>query len=327
MNIESTAEGRCFEEAAERHRTELLVHCYRMTGSVVDAEELVQETYLRAWRHRDRFEGRASMRTWLYRIATNACLDWLEQSARRVLPVGLTGSPVERVPWLQPIADDVLDRAAAVEDGPEASAIARETVELAFLAALQLLPPRQRAVFVARDVVGLPASEVAALLDTTVEAVNSLVQRARASLREAGAEPSGITRSPTDAAERDLLAKYVDAHERSDLAALEALVRADVVLTMPPDPTVVGVDALRPAFAEMLDAETTGTWKLVPVRANRRPATACYLRRPGEQEFRALSVDVLHIEGDAISVINCFFGETPFAQFGLPVTYDRSTEA
>jgi RNA polymerase sigma-70 factor (TIGR02960 family) len=316
-----------FASFAEQSRGELLVHCYRMTGSFIDAEELVQETFLRAWRHRDRFEERASMRTWLYRIATNACLDWLEQGARRVMPVGLAGSPVERVPWLQPIPDDILDRVTSSAEDPLATAVARETIELAMLAALQLLPPRQRAVFIARDIVGLSPLEVAGLLDTTVEAVNSLVQRARSTMRSdrhAVSTRGGGSETVTDA-ERDLLARYVDAHERSDIAAMTALLSDSIVMTMPPEPSANGADAAHDVLIDLFRPDITGEWRLAPVYANRRPATANYLRRPGDPVFRALSIDVLRAEDGRIIEINCFLGEAMFEHFGLPLTYHPST--
>lgn len=321
-------DGAGFAALAEAHRGELLVHCYRMTGSLADAEELVQETFLRAWRHRERFEGRASMRTWLYRIATNACLDWLEQAARRVTPAGLAGastaagSAVDSTPWLQPIPDGVLDQATNPAAGPEAQAVAREAIELSLLAALQLLPPRQRAAFIARDVVGWPASEVAVLLDTTSEAVNSLVQRARTTMQaNHDLALGGGLRAPTTG-ERELLARYVAAHERGDVAGIEALMSADVVVTMPPEPLIRGSVAAGEAFGPLVDPAITGEWRLVPVAANRQPATANYLRRPGDATFRATSIDVLRVVDARLVEINCFLGAALFDRFGLPLVHE-----
>src|SRR4051812_29647782 len=232
-----------FTASVERHRRELHVHCYRMLGSFEESEDMVQETFLRAWRGRAgaTFDGRAGVRAWLYRIATNACLDVLRRRPRRVVPQQLAapgdpsrrpGPPVD-LPWLQPYPDRLLEPAAPAEEEPGAAVVARETIELAFLAAIQHLPPRQRAVLILRDVLGWSANDAAALLDNTVVSVNSALQRARATLR--GQLPERRTEwvrsSPASEPERDLLRRYVDAHERADADALAALLRDDARLT------------------------------------------------------------------------------------------------
>jgi RNA polymerase sigma-70 factor (ECF subfamily) len=306
-----------YAAAFAAHRAELEVHCYRMTGSAGDAEELVQDTFLRAWRHRDRYEGQASMRTWLYRIATNACLDRLRAASRRTRPVGLGGpggSPLDAMPWLEPIADSVLDRADAAA-GPEGTVVARETITLGFVAVLQLLPARQRAALVAHDLAGLSGAETAELLDVPVTAVNSLLQRGRATLRE----HAGATAAPDDT-DPGLLARYVAAHEAGDLDALLALVADDLRLAMPPEPPTFGLAASATVLGEILDPAATGEWRLLPVGANRQPATAGYLRRPGDGRFRAASIDLLTVVDGRITAVDTFLGEHWFARFGLPLT-------
>ena len=231
-----------FATIADRHRAELRVHCYRMLGSLEDAEDHVQETFLRAWRRRASFDGTAA-RAWLYRIATNACLDTLRRRPARVFaeelgPAGDPTGPLERdddLPWMQPFPD----RLAPPEEEPGAAVVARETIELAFLAAIQHLPPRQRAVLIHRDVLGSSAQETAEALATGVNSVNSALQRARATLRELlGEHRSDWTRtqSPSEQ-ELELLERYIDAHERADVDALATLLREDVRLTMPPHTT------------------------------------------------------------------------------------------
>jgi RNA polymerase sigma-70 factor (ECF subfamily) len=212
-----------FDDLVRRYRRELHVYCYRMLGSFDEAEDHVQEVFLRAWRSRDRFEGRSSPRTWLYRVATNACLDTLRRDARRAVPapagvpVG-QGPSVAAMPWVQPYPDSLLDELAAGQPGPEAVTVSRETISLAFLAAIQLLPPRQRAVLILRDVVSWPAAEVAGLLEMSVTAVNSAVQRARATLRDQW--PDGrldwAPAAEPDSGQRRLLQRYIAAHEQAD---------------------------------------------------------------------------------------------------------------
>ena len=301
-----------FSLQLDRYRTEILVHCYRMTGSYSDAEELAQDTFARAWENRIGFEGRSSLRTWLYRIATNACLDWLEHSARKTRTVGLASA--EHMTWLEPISDAVLD--AVDNDDPESQLLMQESIRLSFLVLLQTLPPRQRAVFIARDVVKLSAKEVATLLDTTPEAVNSLVQRARAALQtiDCEAEPRS-----TKASEVAILRHYVDAHQRGDVTAMCALLASEVSITMPPEPAVRGLSEAESAFKTFLDPAVTGSWRLVEIAGNRQVGTANYLQRPHTNAYEATSIDILRIEDNRIVEVNCFLGTRSFTNFGLPL--------
>jgi RNA polymerase sigma-70 factor (ECF subfamily) len=321
-----------FAALLERHRRELQVHCYRMLGSLEDSEDLVQETFLRAWRKRASFgaDGRSAFRAWLYRIATNACLDVLRSRPRRVLPQEVAAaadptappSPPVDLPWLQPYPDRLLEPASPAEAEPGAVVVARETIELAFIAAIQHLPPRQRAVLILRDVLGWSAKGAAALLEVSVASVNSALQRARATLRERlGERRTEWARSAqqTDD-ERELLRRYLDAHERSDADALAALLRDDARLTMPPHPTWFdGREAIliatRPAFSPEF-----GELRTLVVGANRQPAVAHYLRAPGESEFRPLAFDVLRIEGGLVAEISSFVFPQLFVAFDLPPT-------
>jgi RNA polymerase sigma-70 factor (ECF subfamily) len=305
-----------FAELTERHRRELHVHCYRMLASFDEAEDAVQETFLRAWRSRASFEGEL-FRAWLYRIATNVCLDLIRRRSRQVPAL----HSFAEVPWLQPYPDRLLDEVAATDDEPDAVVVERETIELAFLAALQVLPPRQRAALIVRDVLGWPASEAASLLETSVAAANSALQRARATMQEhlpsrrakwSAGEPS--------AEERNLLARFIDAHERCDAAAAVAIASEEIRISMPPDMLLFDGLAsvarlLESAFGENRD----GDWRLVPTQANRMPTSASYLRRPGDSEFRAFKFDVLRIEDGAIAEITTF-GAGLFPAFGLPPT-------
>ncbi len=287
-----------FTGLAERHRRELHVHCYRMLGSFDEAEDLVQETLLRAWRGRESFDGGPGFRAWLYRIATNACLDAL-RSRRRIPAL----HSFAEVPWLQPYPDRLLDELAPSDSEPDAVVVARETIELTFLAVIQLLPPRQRAVLIFRDVLDWSAAETAALLDMSVAAANSALQRARATLRQRlPARPSEWSGSAPSEEERQLLEAFIDAHERADATAAAALARDDIRITMPPHPWCFdGLDAIRPLLEEGLTAP--GEWRLLPTRANRQPTAASYLRAHGDAEFRAFTFDVLRIEGGRIAEI------------------------
>jgi RNA polymerase sigma-70 factor (TIGR02960 family) len=304
-----------FGELVQRHRRELHLHCYRMTGSFDEAEDLVQETFLRAWRRRDSFEGGPGLRAWLYRIATNACLDALRSSRRRVTTV----QSFAEVPWLQPYPDRLLDELAPSDTQPDAVVVARETIELTYLAVIQLLPPRQRAVLILRDVLDWSAAETAAMLEMSVAAVNSALQRARATLRRRlPGRPSEWSGSEPSEEERLLLEAFIDAHERADAAAAAALARDDIRVTMPPHPWCFeGLEAIRPMLEEGLTAP--GEWRLVPTWANRQPTAASYLRAPGDTEFRAFKLDVLRVEGGRIAEITTF-GATLFPAFGLPAT-------
>ncbi len=319
-----------FAALFEHHRRELQVHCYRLLGSFEDAEDLVQETFLRAWRKRASFStgGRSAFRAWLYRIATNACLDVLRSRPRRISPpqVAKAGdpaappSPPADLPWLQPYPDRLLEPIAPGQDEPAAVVVARETIELAFIAAIQHLPPRQRAVLILRDVLGWSAKETASLLEASVGSVNSALQRARATLRDRLGERRMEWARPSEPSreERELLRRYVDAHERADADALAELLREDARLTMPPHPTwYAGREAILIATRQGFNPEF-GHIRTLIAAANGQPAAAHYLRPPGESEYRPLALDVLRIEGGRIAEINSFVFPELFPAFGLP---------
>jgi RNA polymerase sigma-70 factor (TIGR02960 family) len=306
-----------FARRAERHRRELHVHCYRMMGSFEEAEDLVQETLLRAWRRREDLERDEWFRAWLYKIATNACLDAIKTKQRRVPSLG----SFRDVPWLQPYPDRLLEEVAPREDEPDATLVSRETIELTFLAVMQLLPPRQRAVLILRDVLDWSANDAAALLEIGVAAANSALQRARATLREH--LPAGRrehwTAPDISEAERTLLEQFIDSHERGDSDLALRLIADDIRVTMPPLAALYeGRDQIAPLLERARDP-SLGTWKLVPTRANRLPAAASYLRAPGETAFRAFKLDVLRIADGRIAEITTF-GHALFPQFGLPAT-------
>ena len=307
-----------FAELAEPHRRELHVHCYRMLGSFEAAEDLVQETFLRAWRHREGFEGGPLFRAWLYRIATNACLDELRRSSRRAPSV----QSHRDVPWLQPYPDRLLDELESPEAGPEAVVVARETIELTFIAVIQALPPRQRAVLILRDVLEWTARATAELLDMTVAAANSALQRARATVRELlpGDHRRRSAAELTDD-ERRLLDAFIDAHERGDAEAAVASMREDIRIAMPPHPLLYeGRDAMAPLLERAFGAESPGDWLLVPTRANRQPAAGNYLRAHGDSEYRAFKLDVIRVEDGLVAEVTTF-GASLFPQFGLPPTW------
>ncbi|MFC0111745.1 sigma-70 family RNA polymerase sigma factor [Kibdelosporangium aridum] len=309
-----------FAALTEPLRPELLAHCYRILGSIHDAEDLVQDTYLRAWRAFDRFEGRSSVRRWLYKIATMACLTALERRSRRPLPSGL-GAPSDdhrvavapgepTVPWLQPAPDRLLGA-----DDPATIVAGRTGVRLAFIAALQLLPARQRAVLTLRDVLAFQTSEVAEMLDTTSAAVDSALRRARTRLAEAGpvedelAEPDGET-------QRTLLDGYVDAFTHADPDALVGLLRADAELEMPPIPTwFTGRQAVVGFLASRV-LRSKDQWRLVPTRANSQPAFVAY-ERTRDGRYEAHGVEVLTLVGDRIARITAFHDPSLVPAFGV----------
>jgi RNA polymerase sigma-70 factor (ECF subfamily) len=298
-----------FAERTEPRRRELHVHCYRMLASFDEAEDAVQETFLRAWKARDTFDGSEQFRAWLYRIATNVCLDVLRSRART--PV----TSYAEVPWLQPYPDALLDEVTT----PEAAAVTRETISLAFVAALQALPPRQRATLIARDVLGWPAGETAAALEMSVAAANSALQRARATMADRLPQRRAEwIAAPASAAERELLDRFMDAHERCDASAAIAIAAEDIRVTMPPNPWVFdGLATVRGLIEQAFGPEREGDWRLVPTWANRMPTAASYLRRRGDTEFRAFKFDVLHVEDGRIREITTFAAEL-FPAFGLP---------
>lgn len=328
----SAGDETAFGVLAERYRRELQVHCYRMLGSFEDSEDLVQETLLRAWRRRDTFAGRSTFRAWLYRIATNACLDFLERHPRRPLPrqVLPPADPDERQPpaeirWLQPYPDHLLDLPAPRDAEPDAAVITRETIELAFLIAIQHLPPRQRAVLILRDVLGWPASDTADLLNISVAAVKSALQRARPTVKPHLPQERldwHLASAPT-AEEQALLGHYIAAHERADALALAAMLREDTLLTMPPHQMwFFGRDSIAAFTAEVFDPASTfyhGTWHSLPTAANRQPAVAHYVRLPHDTVYRAQVLDVLRIEHGLIAEIISFVPDL-FPAFGLPMT-------
>ncbi|WHT18416.1 RNA polymerase subunit sigma-70 [Crossiella sp. CA-258035] len=311
-----------FLDQAEVYRRELLAHCYRMLGSVDDAEDVVQETYLRAWRASAGFEGRSSVRTWLYRIATNACLSALRKRDRRVLPSGLGAAsgdpdavlePGDGVSWVQPLPD-MLVRAEAAD--PAGVAVAREGLRLALVASLQHLSGKQRAVLVLRDVLGWPAAEVAAVLELNVGAVKSLLQRARARLAAVAPIAEEVL-APEDPRARALLSAYMAAFERADAAAVQRLLLRDASLEMTPVRTwFAGLSACVPFLARHVLGEP-GSWRTVATAANGQPALAAYLR--GEDgRYHGHGVGVLTVTAGGISRISVFGDLELLPRFGLP---------
>jgi RNA polymerase sigma-70 factor, ECF subfamily len=312
----------------ERYRRELQLHCYRMLGNFEESEDMVQETLLRAWRRRASFEGRSSLRAWLYRIATNACLDVLRQRPRRVVHDdailagnAAAGAPAE-IPWLQPYPDRLLEEVASPEAQPDVVVTARETVELTFMVAIQHLPPLQRAALILRDVLGWSAKETAAMLETSVAAANSALQRARTTVHDqlpAQRTEWGPATEPSTQ-ERQLLQRYMDAHERADSGAVVAMLHEQARFTMPPEPTLYdGRDAVAEFFEHAFGEGRPGEFRLVPTYANRMPAAANYIRRPGDDTYRAMSLDVLRFADGRLAEITTFVPEL-FPAFGLPPT-------
>jgi RNA polymerase sigma-70 factor (ECF subfamily) len=311
-----------FAALVEPFRGELQAHCYRMVGSYEDSEDLVQETFLRAWRKRKSFQGRSTFRAWLYRIATNACLDLLDRRPRKIRPHE-GAAPLAEVPWLQPYPDEVLEEIPSGEAEPEAEVVARETMELAFIAAIQLLPPKQRAALILRDVLGWSAAETASLLETSVAAANSALQRARATMKRHLPERRLDWRAgeETSEQERALLERYMDATERNDPVAMVRLLREDAFCSMPPlEAWYVGNEAIVAAWVQDgFGTEAVGRLQSVPVSANRQPAVAIYRKRPGGTEYRPLALDVLRFDDGRVAEI-VVFGPDVFGAFGLPAT-------
>jgi RNA polymerase sigma-70 factor (TIGR02960 family) len=304
-----------FDHALERHRRELHVHCYRMLGSFTDAEDLVQETFVKAWRHRDQFVTGSNLRAWLYRIATNVCLDAIRSKGRQV---DHRAGRAEAT-WLEPYPDALLDQVTDETADPESVVVGRETIELAFIAAIQALPPRQRAVLVLNASLGWNPTETAVALEMTQPAVNSALQRARATLRDRlPSERSNWDVPDLSSDEVQVLRRFIDFHERGDGVAAAAMMRDDIVTTMPPDPNaVLGKAAMAPLIEHAFGPTGLGSWKLVPVGTNRQPAAASYLCRPGETGYRAFKLDVLRVVDSQIAETTVF-DASMFGELGLP---------
>ncbi|GLY79272.1 sigma-70 family RNA polymerase sigma factor [Actinoallomurus iriomotensis] len=318
------ADGDVFARLTHSYRPELLAYCYRMLGSAHDAEDLVQETYLRAWRSYEAFEGRASLRTWLYRIATNVCLTALEHRKRRPLPSGLGGpaddpegplAPPPEVAWLQPIPDRLVH---ADSGDPAAIVAARATLRLALIAALQYLPPRQRAVLILRDVLALRAAEVAELLDISVPAVKSILQRARAQLGQVAPSEDETTEA-SGARQRELLDRYAAAFENADVEALMGLLTEDAVLEMPPTPTWFAGRESIGRFLRSRVLTVPGAFRTIATTANGQPALALYQRGP-DGVHHAHAVMVLSISAAGITRIVRFHEPSLFELFEFPRT-------
>jgi RNA polymerase sigma-70 factor (ECF subfamily) len=312
-----------FRDLTEPHRRELQVHCYRMLGSVQDAEDAVQETLLAAWRGIGGFRSDASVRTWLYRIATNRCLNVLRSASRRPTKEWdmsgpeppLPSSPAAEIAWLEPWPDDSVLPRGPGPLGPEARAEQSESMSLAFLTALQALPARQRAVLILREVLGFRATEVAEMLDATVESVTSALRRARATLG-ALPSPADCAPAPGSPAEQALVARFVRAYESGDVAALVSLLTADVRVSMPPVPLQYrGRDLVARFFASVLPSG--GSYDLVPTRANGQPAFGAYRRTSSGVRRRGAGLLVLTLEGDRIAALTRFDSDV-LARFGLP---------
>jgi len=317
-------DGDAFRELTEPHRRELQVHCYRMLGSFADAEDALQDTLLAAWQGLAGFEGRASLRTWLYRIATNRCLNTLRSASRRSarewnIPEVELPEPTRlgEVVWLEPFPDALLEGATGVPPGPEARYEQTESISLAFVTALQVLPPRQLAVLILRDVLGFHANEVAGMLDSTVESVTSALKRARASLQRrlpsaAGREPPPACQSPVEDA---IVAKFVSAYESADLDALVALLTDDVFMSMPPMPLEYeGRDVVASFCAGIF--RSGRKFELVRTRANGQPAFGAYLRAPTGISH-GTGLFVLTLAGDRICAMSRF-DNSVLPWFGLP---------
>jgi RNA polymerase sigma-70 factor, ECF subfamily len=309
-----------FAVDTEPFRRELLAHCYRMLGSVHDAEDLVQETYLRAWRGYGEFESRSSVRTWLYRIATNACLNALEHSSRRMLPSGLGGPETDpqrpraaadaSVSWLEPLPD------ALAGADPASIVAAREGLRLALIASLQYLPATQRAVLILRDVLGFPAAEVAGLLGTSTAAVKSALQRARVRLDQLGLAADDVS-EPADPRARAMLDEYIAAFERSDSAALERLLHADATLEATPWRTWFAGNATCLPFLRAQVLGPAGTWRMLATGANGQPAAASYYR-DADGRYQAYGILVLAVTADRISRVVVFGDPGLVPVFGFP---------
>ncbi|MEU2930203.1 sigma-70 family RNA polymerase sigma factor [Streptomyces sp. NPDC007251] len=318
--------------ALEKHRTELTGYCYRMLGSSFEAEDAVQDTLVRAWRSYGTFEGRSSLRSWLYRIATNVCLDMLTAGNKRARPMDLTEStplaqaalaPRPDNTWLEPVPDA---RVLPTVDDPAEAAVAKESIRLAFMAALQQLPPKQRAVLILREVLAWKASEVAELLGTSVASVNSALQRARATLAERDPGPQGAVSDPLDEEQRKLLERYVQAFEGYDMTALTALLHEDAVMTMPPFDLWLRGPADITGFMTTLGASCAGS-RLLPVQVNGLPGFAHYKPDPEQGGFSPWAVQVLELSDGRITGFHCFLDTKRwFPLFELPLHLEAESD-
>jgi RNA polymerase sigma-70 factor (TIGR02960 family) len=315
-----------FRELTDPYRRELQLHCYRILGSMQDAEDLVQETLLAAWRGLDAFEGRASVRAWLYRIATNRCLNALRARSRRPREVQAMDNvppPTRRTEpiWLEPYPDVLLEDMPDRSAGPAARYETRESIELAFIVALQGLPPAQRAALVLRDVLGFRTAEIAEMLDTGETSVKGALQRARAALRERlpTADRERAPR-PNSARERELVGRFADAVQSGDIDEVVALLTDDALLTMPPQPLEYQGHQAIAAFLGQRAELRGAPLRVVPTRANTQPAFGCYLPDAQAAIARPYGLIVLTLEGDAVSAITWFADTGVFRHFGLPRT-------
>jgi RNA polymerase sigma-70 factor (ECF subfamily) len=307
-----------------------------MLGSLPDAEDAVQETLLRAWRYRDSVKEGAPLRPWLYRVATNACLDAIARDERRAVLAARAAADddwagqQEDVVWLGPIPNSVLEPATPPASTPEAMTLRSETIEIAFLTVIQLLTPQQRAALILCDVLDWSAKDAADLLDLSVPAVNSALQRARARLRERlpSHKPAWPASADASAAERALLKKYVEASEAADFRAFASIIREDATFRMPPEPDVAaGREAIFKLWIEGgFGSERFGRLRCVVTHANLQPAVACYRCQPGDSTWRALAMDVLRIEGGLITEIVTFMPDN-FPLFGLPILMDPAPDS
>jgi RNA polymerase sigma-70 factor (TIGR02960 family) len=326
-----TGDEAAFADLTIQFRAELQLHCYRIVGSVQDAEDLVQETLLAAWRGLERFEGRASLRSWLYRIATNRCLNALRDCGRRppVSPTPPEPTPPPPKPtrlaesvWLEPYPDVLLEDVPDRAEQPEARYEAREAIGLAFIAALQRLPPLQRAVLVLRDVLAFRAAEVAEMLGVTEVSVNRALQRARQALERA--VPPGqrdVAPLPGSREERDLVGRFTAAFEAGDVPGVVALLSGDALLTMPPEPLEYqGADAIGQFLSTVPAGGALERFRLVPTRANGQPAFGCYLRDQRAPVAHAYGLMALTLAGNQIVAITGFPDTGVFRSFGLPRT-------
>lgn len=324
----SAGDDEAFRALTDPYRRELQLHCYRILASVQDAEDLVQETLLAAWRGLEGFEGRASLRAWLYRIATNSCLNALRQRRPRELAAEPWPGPEPPPPtrhndplWLEPYPDALLEAVSDDAPGPEARYELREGVALAFVAGLQQLPERQRVVLVLRDVLGFRAREVAGLLEASAASVDSALKRARATL-ESGLPDADRERAPLPASrqERDLVDRYVEAQQRGDIEAAVALLTDDAWLTMPPESLAYQGPAAIAGFLTAVSAGALSRFRPVRARASGQPAIAWYLEDPDGSVARANVLEVITLEGGRISAITVFTDPSLFDFFGLPPT-------